>query len=122
MHPVTLKQFRDKNQDVLLEELKPDDLHGLGCGTVLFCVTTEKQARPKPARHVCSAGYMLLVNKYSSDMDRPAAFLVLDNNGHAELRHVYPADIGPDGNYALYRTRPVDVSDTRDTWDWHLWT
>lgn len=121
MTPIALGRFQAENPDILIEELRPEDLDRMGYGTAVFGVTVANGKKPKSERQVTDAGYMLLVHRHKEEAERPVAFLALTLAGHAKIQNVYPRDIGPDGNYALYRTKPMDASDARDTWNWQLW-
>lgn len=116
---MTLDQLKAAQKDVLLEQIEPDGLADIGCGTVLFRITTTAGRKPIGDRKVLNAGYVLAVRTAPSGQAPNVYVLALTAGGYAKIESFARADLEPGSNKALFRTKPLPAGDPRGaTIDW----
>lgn len=115
---MTLAELKKENPDIVLEELRREDLESLATGAALFYVSLSSSSRPKDARAVRYAGHVLTQGMTS---DGGLVILRMTANGNPKRDIVYPGSIAPDGTAALYRTQPMAAYDSRNLEPWNHW-
>ena len=110
---MTLKEFRTKHPDVLLNELKWRDLDAIARGAALFCVTLSNKTGPKENRTIIYADYALTMGMGST----PKTLTVMQTtkSGYPMLRSITENDLQASGHIALFRTASLPTNDPRNT-------
>ncbi len=116
---MTLKEFRTKNCDVVLDPVGPEDLDRLACGAALLYVSLSGGNRPKDDRTVLWAGHVLTAGMY--DGDRQILLVRLTQYGNVKLDTVEISALEPGGRAALFTTAPFTKHDPRVSLPWKEW-
>ena len=110
--------FQARNGDLMLGEPSWEEIREIANGAALFYVVLSNSAKPKPQRAVRYAGHVLTAGMTD---DGGLVLLRLTARGNTQLDVVYPANVAPNGNAALYRTRPTPADDYRNRIPWDQW-
>ncbi len=116
---MTLKEFKDKNSDIMLEELAWNDLHDIAGGEALFYVSLTGKNAPKEDRTVVYAGHAMTVGM--NIPDKELLVIRLTAGGYPRLDPISADDLKPDGKAILFRTTALPENDTRNRKPWHQW-
>lgn len=112
---MTVKEFIDKNSDILVSRITPVDFNDLTDGCVVFCITAAVGNKPVMERAVRTAGYQMVV----ATSHKPGATiheiitLALTRKGYAKIDSVNVNDIGDDGYKMIFKCKPLPQHDSR---------
>ena len=115
---MTLDIFKARNGDIVLDEIRHEDLEEIANGQALFYVSLSNSKKPKGERAVLYAGHAMTAGAVS---DGGICILRLTARGNPRMDVLYPGNLGPDGSCALFRTRPFPAGDYRNLAAWTKW-
>ncbi len=116
---MTLKELKTKHGDIILDEVKLEDLDKLACGAVLFYVSLSGKNGPKDDKKVLWAGHAMTVR-----LNRPYAELTIirvTDYGNIKYDSIKFDALRDDGRAALFMTRPLTENDPRNKTSWNRW-
>lgn len=111
---MTLKELKDRNPDIILEEMSEDDAKAGANGMAVFYASVRPGQRPKDERTILCAGYALTAGFFQDASGGYLNVLGLTARGNAKIDLVKLSGLGPGGNTALFRAEPVPGDDPRN--------
>lgn len=119
---MTVREFIDKNSDILYREVIPAELPTLEQGTALFCISIYNGTASKYTRKIVSAGYCLVDHAMMKDGLPSSIDIIRRTTGYyTKMDNIRPTDVADTGNKALFRCRPISVDDPRFNRNWNEW-
>ena len=107
---MTLAELKERNPDVVLDEVSWEELDGMASGAVLFYASLAGGSRPKEERQVLWAGYVLTQGlSYGNAL----TVVRMTNTGGAKVTTIGRTEDIERQRAALFRTRPLPSGDPR---------
>lgn len=118
---MTLKELKNLHGDLIGAEPSQSDIELAANGKALFYVSVRAGKSSKDRRQVLWAGPVLTVGLRGGPSGTYLYLLRLTTAGNARIDSVKLSDLAPEGNAALFYTKPYPANDPRNCEPWSHW-